>query len=135
MHLLFLDESGRLDQGGLFALGGIVVRDRDWPHLRDLWQQTLRDAHWPLDREVKWHGIRTGEVPALADEIFAAVARAPVSCFVAVMDPEAGRGAFPEYFARPEDTYSTALMFLAERLRENRPNPALAFRKFHKALG
>ena len=28
MHLLFLDESGQLDQGGLFALGGIAVRDR-----------------------------------------------------------------------------------------------------------
>ncbi len=33
MHLLFLDESGRLDQGGLFALGGIAVRDADWPEL------------------------------------------------------------------------------------------------------
>jgi hypothetical protein len=36
MHLLFLDESGRLDQGGLFALGGVAVRDSDWPDLRDL---------------------------------------------------------------------------------------------------
>src|SRR5512133_3541040 len=63
MHLLFLDESGKIDQGGLFALGGVAVRDADWPALRDLWQQTLRDAGWPLDREVKWHGIRKGEVP------------------------------------------------------------------------
>ena len=30
MYLLFLDESGRLDQGGLFALGGIAVGDADW---------------------------------------------------------------------------------------------------------
>ena len=30
MHLLFLDESGRLDQDGLFALGGIAVADDDW---------------------------------------------------------------------------------------------------------
>ena len=116
MHLLFLDESGRLDQGGLFALGGIVVCDRDWPQLRDLWQQTLRTAGWPLDRKLKWHGIRKGEVPpALADEVSTALARAPVTCFVTVMDPDAGREAFPEYFARPEDTYSTALMFVAER--------------------
>jgi hypothetical protein len=53
VHLLFLDESGRLDQGGLFALGGIAVRDSDWPDLRERWQQTVREAGWPLDREVK----------------------------------------------------------------------------------
>ena len=63
MHLLFLDESGRLDQGGLFALGGIAVRDADWPELRDLWHGALRNNGWPLDRELKWHGIRKGEVP------------------------------------------------------------------------
>jgi hypothetical protein len=48
MHLLFLDESGKIDQGGLFALGGIAVRDTDWPQLRRLWQQTLSAAGWPL---------------------------------------------------------------------------------------
>jgi Protein of unknown function (DUF3800) len=118
VHLLFLDETGRLDQGGLFALGGIVVRDRDWPQLRDLWHQTLRGVGWPLDREVKWHGIRKGEVPPkLADEIFSALGSASVTCVVTVMDQDAGRDAFPEYFARPEDTYSTALMFLAERFQ------------------
>jgi hypothetical protein len=45
MHLLFLDESGRPDQDrGLFALGGIAVRDREWPDLKERWQDTLR-AH------------------------------------------------------------------------------------------
>jgi uncharacterized protein DUF3800 len=118
VRLLFLDESGRLDQGGLFALGGIAVRDGDWPELRDLWQGALRAARWPLDREVKWHGIRKGEVPpALADDVFAALARAPVTCFVTVLDGDAGRADFPEFFATPEDTYSTALMFLAERFQ------------------
>lgn len=34
MHLLFLDESGRLDQDTLFALGGIAVRDANWHELR-----------------------------------------------------------------------------------------------------
>jgi hypothetical protein len=38
MHLLFLDESGKLDQAGLFALGGIAVRDHDWPGLKERWQ-------------------------------------------------------------------------------------------------
>ena len=82
MRLLFLDESGRLDHGGLFALGGIALRDRDWPNLRDIWQATLREHRWPLDRELKWHGIRKGEVPpALADasqlEALPASARSP----------------------------------------------------------
>jgi hypothetical protein len=122
VHLLFLDESGRLDQGGLFALGGIAVRDRDWSQLRDLWQETLRGFGWPLDREVKWHGIRTGEVPpALADAVFDALAAAPVTCYVTVLDLDAGPVAFPPnqhaFFRTPEDVYATALMFLAERFQ------------------
>jgi hypothetical protein len=120
VHLLFLDESGRLDQGGLFALGGIAVRDRDWPGLKEAWQETLRAHGWPLDREVKWHGIRTGEVPdALADAVFAALSTAPFTAYVAVMDLDAGPEVFPPaehaFFRSPEDVYSTALMFLAER--------------------
>src|SRR4051812_4776402 len=79
VHLLFLDESGQIDVGKLFALGGIAVRDTDWPELRRSWQETLTEHDWPLDREVKWHGIRKGEVPpALADAVFAMLARAPL---------------------------------------------------------
>jgi hypothetical protein len=116
VHLLFVDESGKLDQGGVFALGGVVVRDRALPELRGLWQGTLRSAGWPLDREVKWHGIRKGEVPpAVADAVFAALAAAPFTCYVTLLDPERGRSEFPELLGTPEDTYSTGLMFLAER--------------------
>ena len=120
MHLLFLDESGKLDGGGLFALGGIAVHDLDWPALRDLWLETLRAHRWPLDREVKWHGIRKGEVPdALADAVFAALAAAPFTAYVAVLDLDRGPEAFPpaehRFFRSAEDVYSTALMFLAER--------------------
>jgi hypothetical protein len=120
VHLLFLDESGKLDQGGLFALGGIVVRDRDWPALKERWQGTLRSHRWPLDREVKWHGIRTGEVPdALADAVLAALAEAPFTAYVVVMDLDAGPEVFPPaehaFFRSAEDVYGTALMFLAER--------------------
>jgi len=120
VHLLFLDESGRLEQDRYFALGGICVRDGDWPELRDLWQQTLRGAGWPLDRELKWHGIRRGAVPpALADAVFEALARAPLSCYVCVLDVEAGRELAPEFFTAPEDAYATALMFLAERFQHH----------------
>lgn len=120
MHLLFADESGRLDQGGLFALGGVAVRDADWAVLKALWQETLRAGGWPLDREVKWHGIRKGDVPpALADAVFETLAGAPFTCYVVVMDLDAGPKIFPPdehaYFRSEEDVYGTALMFLAER--------------------
>jgi hypothetical protein len=118
VHLLFLDESGRLDRDRHFALGGIAIRDANWPDLRDHWQGTLRDAGWPLDRELKWHGIRTGEVPPeLADAAYGALARAPVTCYVVVLELEAGREQFSELVGSPEDAYSTALMFLAERFQ------------------
>jgi hypothetical protein len=68
------DESGQLSEQRLLALGGAALRDRDWHALRDLWQWTLARHSWPADREVKWHGIRTGAVPpALADAIVAAI--------------------------------------------------------------
>ncbi|MFN2469251.1 MAG: DUF3800 domain-containing protein [Gaiellaceae bacterium] len=122
MHLLFLDESGRIDQDGLFALGGLAVRDTDWPELRGLWQETLSAGGWPLDREIKWHGIRRGEVPpALADAVFAMLARAPVTLYVVLLDLCLGPEVFPPaehaYFRSPEDVYATGLMFLAERFQ------------------
>lgn len=116
MHLLFVDESGRLDQPGLFALGGVAIRDRDWSGLRDLWHATLRAAGWPLDRELKWHGIRKGEVPPpVADAVYAALAAAPFTAYVTLLDPARGRDDFPDLLGSPEDTYATGLMFLAER--------------------
>jgi len=122
VRLLFLDESGKLGEGGLFALGGVALRDRDWPELRELWQGTLAAHGWPLEREVKWHGIRRGEVPpALADALFSALAAAPFTAYVCVMDTDRGPVEFPpgehRFFRSPEDVYATALMFLAERFQ------------------
>jgi hypothetical protein len=118
VHLLFLDESGQLSQRRLFALGGVVVRDDDWHGLRDAWQETLAAHAWPADREVKWHGIRTGEVPpALADAIVATMATAPIRCYVSLLDIQLGAEAAPEFFTTDEDTYATGLMFLAERFQ------------------
>src|ERR1700710_209450 len=116
MHLLFLDESGQPDKGNHFALGGITVRDADWPELKDVWHETLAAEPWPLDREVKWHGIRKGEVPpTLADAMFAALSKAPLTAYVTLLDLELGREREPSFFATPEEVYSTGLMFLAER--------------------
>jgi hypothetical protein len=118
VHLLFLDESGQLSQRRFFALGGIALRDSEWPELRRLWQETLAAHGWPLDREVKWHGIRTGEVPPpLADAIVETLARAPLRCYVTLLDIELGSTAAPGFFATDEDTYATGLMFLAERFQ------------------
>lgn len=118
MHLLFLDESGQLSEKRFFAIGGVALRDSDWHRLRDLWQDTLAEHGWPAEKEVKWHGIRTGEVPpALADAIVATLARSPLLCYVTLLDIELGLTAAPEFFASDEDTYATGLMFLAERFQ------------------
>jgi hypothetical protein len=77
MHLLFLDESGRLEQDGIFGLGGIAVRDTGWHRLRDVWQDTLRTHGWPLDLELKWHGIRAGKVPPAIASVHSRVKRFP----------------------------------------------------------
>jgi hypothetical protein len=118
MHLLFLDESGQLQEQRFFALGGVALADVDWPRLRALWQQTLAAHGWPVERELKWHGIRTGEVPpVLADAVVAALARAPVRCYVTLLDIELGLREAPDFFRTDEDSYATGLMFLAERFQ------------------
>ena len=118
VHLLFLDESGQLSERKFFAIGGIALADASWHSLRDLWQETLAAHDWPVDREVKWHGIRKGEVPpALADAVVAVLARAPIRCYVTLLDIELGLRDAPEFFRTDEDTYATGLMFLAERFQ------------------
>lgn len=115
VHQLFLDESGKIDQSGLFALGGIAVRDSDWPELRQVWQETLSAAGWALDREIKWHGIRKGEVPpSRADATFKALSAAALTAYVTLLDLKLGPEREPNFFRSPEDIYATGLMFLAE---------------------
>lgn len=53
--------------------------------------------------------------PALADSVFAALAGAPLTCYVVLLRPLAGRQSHTRFFATDEATYATALMFLAER--------------------
>ncbi|MDQ3728249.1 MAG: DUF3800 domain-containing protein [Actinomycetota bacterium] len=119
MHLLFLDESGKPDDRA-FALGGIAVRAAEWSELRAAWEAALTEAGWPLDKELKWHGTRSGEVPPdVADLVFARLAHAPITCFVSVLHPLAGKTTHPKLFATPEATYSTALTFLAERFERH----------------
>jgi len=59
--------------------------------------------------------------PALADAVYSALAAAPFTAYVCVMDTDRGPVEFPpdehRFFRSPEDVYSTALMFLAERFQ------------------
>jgi hypothetical protein len=55
--------------------------------------------------------------PALADAVVEMVARAPVSCYVALLDIELGLTMEPQFFESDEETYATGLMFLAERFQ------------------
>ena len=115
VHLLFVDESGQPGERA-FAVGGVVVEAGGWGVLRDRWHGALARHGWPLDKEVKWHGTRTGEVPpAIADAVFEALVGAPITCYAVLLRPLAGRQSHPGFFASDEDTYATALMFLAER--------------------
>lgn len=117
MHLLFLDESGKPSDRS-FAVGGIAVRADEWQVLRDRWQAAMDEQRWPREKEAKWHGIQSGEVPPdLADALFAAIASCPVTCFVTILRPIAGRRSGSELFATEEDTYATGLTFLAERFQ------------------
>jgi hypothetical protein len=57
--------------------------------------------------------------PELADAVYDTLARAPVMCFVCLLDLDLGRETEPEFFASEEDSYATALMFLAERFQHH----------------
>jgi hypothetical protein len=119
MYLLFLDESGKPGDKA-FALGGIAIRADQWPRLDELWETAFEAHDWPPDREAKWHGVRTGEVPdALANALFAALSEAPITCFTVVLRPLAGRRieGMERFFADDEATYTTALTFIAERFQ------------------
>lgn len=119
MHLLFLDESGKPGDKA-FALGGVALRADRWHELRGLWEAAQSECGWPHDKEAKWHGIQTGEVPPdLADRLFAALCDAPITCFAVVLRPLAGRqiDGMERFFADDEATYTTALTFIAERFQ------------------
>ena len=113
MYLLYLDESGTPEEG-VFALGGFVVRAADWGVLRNRWDACLAEAGWPVDKELKWHGTQNGEVPpAVADAAYECLSTMPIECFVTILYPTVS--GYEEFFGSDENTYSTGLMFLAER--------------------
>jgi len=84
--------------------------------LRNRWLAALEAHAWPHDKELKWHGTRTGEVPpALADDVFDAIADSPITCSAVILKPLAAKQRRPDLFGSPEDVYAQGLMWLAER--------------------
>lgn len=119
MYLLFLDESGTPDDG-VFALGGVAIRADRWREVRERWENCLEEFDWPRDRELKWSGTGTGEVPPeLADAAYACLATLPVSALVTVLYPEMGEDDVREkFFSDSDAVYATALTFVAERYQK-----------------
>jgi hypothetical protein len=119
VRLLFLDESGT-PESACFAVGGVVVQADEWKEIREKWDSCLEQANWPWDKELKWSGVKSGEVPpAVADQVYECIQTLPITCFVTVLWPKRGAQSDPHLFETPEDTYATALTFLAERFQLN----------------
>ena len=115
MYLLFLDESGT-PEDKVFALGGVAVRADEWHEVRERWSACLASAGWPADKELKWSGTVNGEVPPdVADAAYACLCSLPVETFATVLYPTVGKGDYEEFFGTDENTYATALTFIAER--------------------
>jgi hypothetical protein len=113
MYLLFLDESGT-PADDVFALGGVAIRAADWWLARTRWTECLEQAGWPQERELKWSGTQSGEVPpGTADAAYECLASLPVVCFATILYPRIN--GYEEFFGTDEDTYATALTFVAER--------------------
>ena len=121
MQFLFVDESGTPSER-VFAIGGVAVRADDWPAFRQRWLGVLARHAWPVREEIKWHYIHTGRIPpAMADDLYAELARSEATCFVVILRPLAARRERPDLFATDEDVYQQGLMYLTER--------------FHRCLG
>ena len=114
MYLLFLDESG-LPDDEIFALGGIAVRADCWTEMKSRWSACL-DAHgWPDDKEVKWSDVGRNLNADLVDSAYECITGLPVVAFTTVL--YTGIGGYDEFFSSPEQTYSTAVKFIAERFQ------------------
>lgn len=114
MFLLFLDESGT-PGGSSFVLGGVAIPVSRWHELRLRWNDVRVSSGQRLDTEVKWSRVKgSGQLACqLADLLIDCGATA----FATHVRPLEARTLEPELFDSDEDTYATALMFLAERFQ------------------
>ncbi|MDQ2700453.1 MAG: DUF3800 domain-containing protein, partial [Actinomycetota bacterium] len=115
MYLLFLDESGA-PEDGVFALGGVAIRADRWGEIKTAWDQCMTDGGWPVEKELKWADIRRGLANSdCADAAYGCLSRLPIDCFTTVLYPDFE--GYDKFFETPEQTYFTAVTFVAERFQ------------------
>jgi hypothetical protein len=114
MFLLFLDESGEPASVD-FVLGGVAIAGDRWHELRARWVKASRIGGRSREAEVKWSRVRTAG--GLAVRLLDLLVECGATAFAAQLRPHEGRRVAPELFESGEDTYATALMFLAERFQ------------------
>ena len=98
-----------------FVLGGVAIAGERWHQLRTRWIDITGTSERLSRSEVKWSRARSraGLAARLADLLVEYEATA----FAVELRPREGRRVAPELFKSGEDTYATALMFLAERFQ------------------
>lgn len=114
MFLLFLDESGEPTSAD-FVLGGVAIAGERWQYLRARWLQVSTINGRSREAEVKWSRARTGG--GLAGRLLDLLVECDATAFATLLRPDEGRRVAPEFFKSGEDTYATALTFVAERFQ------------------
>src|ERR1700760_3320046 len=114
MYLLFLDESGTPTAAD-FVLGGVVIAGERWHQLRTRWTDITGTSGRLSRSEVKWSRARS--TAGLAGRLADLLVEYEATAFAVQLRPHEGRRVAPELFQTGEDTYATALMFLAERFQ------------------
>ena len=118
MHLLFLDESGQLSERRFFALGGVALpTSTGTPSAISGRRRSPRTTGRRTRRSSGTASAPARSLRRSPTRSSRAVARAPLRCYVTLLDIELGLAEAPEFFATDEDTYATGLMFLAERFQ------------------
>jgi hypothetical protein len=114
VFILFLDESGTPVSED-FVLGGVAIAAERWHELRARWAEVAKIRGRSREAEVKWSRVRTAG--GLAARLADLLVESDATVFVALLRPQEGRHVAPELFKSGEDTYATALMFVAERFQ------------------
>lgn len=111
---MFLDESGTPTSAD-FVLGGVAIAGDRWHELRARWVKASRIHGRRREAEVKWGRTRTAG--GLAARLADLLVECDATAFAVQLRQHEGRRTDPELYESGEDTYATALMFVAERFQ------------------
>ena len=113
--ILYVDESGD-PSAEVFGLGGVAIAEDRYHELRSRWIEIASDNGRDPKVEIKWSRVKGNGQLAL--RLADALVQCEVTAFAVLLRPRDGRKLTPELFGG-EDTYATALMFLAERFQRH----------------